>query len=123
MFLYFLDKNGNLSQIKNPLGKVQSFEYDKKNRVIEKKWNSGKITKYSYDGNANVIIKQDILNYKNKLSKTLTRTVEVIERDYNDSHREIAPLKPAEDGVILDTTGLSLEESIASIVKIVKENI
>ena len=39
---YFLDKNGNLSQIKNPLGKVQSFEYDKKNRVIEKKWNSGK---------------------------------------------------------------------------------
>ena len=48
---------------------------------------------------------------------------ELIERDYNDSHREIAPLKPAEDGVILDTTGLSLEESISSIVKIVKENI
>ena len=48
---------------------------------------------------------------------------ELIERDYNDSHREIAPLKPAEDGVILDTTGLSLEESIASIVKIIKENI
>ena len=48
---------------------------------------------------------------------------ELIERDYNDSHREIAPLKPAEDGVILDTTGLSLEESIASIVKILKENI
>ncbi len=67
---YFLDKNGNLSQIKNPLGKVQSFEYDKKKRVIEKKWNSGKITKYSYDDNANVIIKQDILNYKNKSNET-----------------------------------------------------
>lgn len=67
---YFLDKNGNLSQIKNPLGKVQSFEYDKKNRVIEKKWNSGKITKYSYDDNANVIIKQNILNYKNKSNET-----------------------------------------------------
>lgn len=48
---------------------------------------------------------------------------ELIERDYNDSHREIAPLKPAEDGVIIDTTGLSLEESIATIVKTVKENI
>ncbi len=48
---------------------------------------------------------------------------ELIERDYNDSHREIAPLKPAEDGVIIDTTGLTLEESIASIVKTVKENI
>ena len=63
---YYLDKNGNLSQIKNPLGKVQSFEYDKKNRVIEKKWNSGKITKYSYDDNANVIIKQNIINQQNQ---------------------------------------------------------
>ncbi len=48
---------------------------------------------------------------------------ELIERDYNDSHREIAPLRPAEDGVILDTTGLSLEDSVNSIIKIIKENI
>lgn len=48
---------------------------------------------------------------------------ELIERDYNDSHREIAPLKPAEDGVILDTTGLSLEESVNEIIKVIKENI
>lgn len=48
---------------------------------------------------------------------------ELIERDYNDSHREIAPLKPAEDGVILDTTGLSLEDSVSSIIKVIKENI
>lgn len=46
---------------------------------------------------------------------------ELIERDYNDSHREIAPLKPAEDSVILDTTGLSLEESINEIIRIIKE--
>lgn len=48
---------------------------------------------------------------------------ELIERDYNDSHREIAPLRPSEDGVILDTTGLSLDESVNSIIKIIKENI
>ena len=48
---------------------------------------------------------------------------ELIERDYNDSHREIAPLKPAEDGVILDTTGLSLEESVNEIIRIIKENV
>lgn len=48
---------------------------------------------------------------------------ELIQRDYNDSHREIAPLKPAEDGVILDTTGLSLEESVNEIIKTVKEKI
>ena len=44
-------------------------------------------------------------------------------RDYNDSHREIAPLKPAEDSVIVNTTGMSLEESINTIVKTVEEKI
>ncbi len=48
---------------------------------------------------------------------------DLIERDYNDSHREIAPLKPAEDGVIFDTTGYTLDESIKEIVKIIKEKI
>ena len=46
---------------------------------------------------------------------------ELIERDYNDSHREIAPLRPAEDSVTLDTTGLTLEESINEIIRIIKE--
>ncbi len=44
-------------------------------------------------------------------------------RDYNDSHREIAPLKPAEDSVIVNTTGMTLEESIATIVKTVEGKI
>lgn len=44
-------------------------------------------------------------------------------RDYNDSHREIAPLKPAEDSVIVNTTGMSLEESINTIVKTVEGKI
>lgn len=47
---------------------------------------------------------------------------DVIERDYNDSHREIAPLKPAEDSVLADTSGLTLEESIELIINIIKEN-
>ncbi len=46
---------------------------------------------------------------------------EMIQRDYNDSHREIAPLRPAEDSVCLDTTGLSLEESIDKLICIIKE--
>ena len=48
---------------------------------------------------------------------------DLIQRDYNDSHREIAPLKPAEDGVILDTTDLNLEESINAIIEIIKEKV
>ena len=46
---------------------------------------------------------------------------DLIKRDYNDSHREVAPLRPAEDGVILDTSGLTLDEAIASAVRIIKE--
>lgn len=44
-------------------------------------------------------------------------------RDYNDSHREIAPLKPAEDSVIINTTGLTLEDSVNAIINTVKEKI
>ena len=43
------------------------------------------------------------------------------ERDYQDSHREIAPLKPAEDSVILDTTDLTFEEVKNKIIELTKE--
>lgn len=45
------------------------------------------------------------------------------ERDYNDSHRAIAPLKPASDAILLDTSGFELEKSVALIIKTIKENI
>ncbi len=37
------------------------------------------------------------------------------QRDYNDSHRAIAPLKPAEGSVLVDTSELDLEQSINAI--------
>lgn len=48
---------------------------------------------------------------------------DLIKRDYNDSHREIAPLKPAEDGVIVDTTGMTFDESVQAIIDIIKERV
>ncbi len=44
-------------------------------------------------------------------------------RDYQDSHREIAPLKPAEDSFVADTTGKSLPQSVEMIVSVIKEKI
>lgn len=44
-------------------------------------------------------------------------------RDYNDSHREIAPLKPAEDSIMFDTTGNTLEQSVEQLLKMIKERI
>lgn len=46
---------------------------------------------------------------------------DLIERDYQDSHREIAPLKPAEDSIIVDTSEMPLDESIATVVNLIKE--
>ena len=48
---------------------------------------------------------------------------DVITRDYNDSHRETAPLKPAEDCVMVDTTELDFEQSVEKIISVIKENI
>lgn len=42
-------------------------------------------------------------------------------RDYNDSHREVAPLKQAEDAVLLDTTDLSFDEVVEAILQLTKE--
>ena len=48
---------------------------------------------------------------------------DMIERDYNDSHRAIAPLKQADDAVLCDTSNLTLEESIKLIISTIKDNI
>lgn len=47
---------------------------------------------------------------------------DVIKRDEQDSNRKVAPLKPASDAIIADTTGYTLDESIERIIKIIKEN-
>lgn len=46
---------------------------------------------------------------------------DVNERDYQDSHREIAPLKPSEDSVMADTSDLDLPQSTEMIIGIIKE--
>lgn len=46
---------------------------------------------------------------------------QVNQRDHNDMTRAAAPLKQAEDAVLVDTTGNTLEQSVAIITKIVQE--
>lgn len=43
------------------------------------------------------------------------------ERDYRDMNREIAPLKQAEDAVLLDTSDMNIEEVVNAIIRMVKE--
>ncbi|MBO5797991.1 MAG: (d)CMP kinase [Clostridia bacterium] len=44
-------------------------------------------------------------------------------RDYDDSHRAIAPLRPAEDAVQVDTTGYELEQSVERLAAVVQEKL
>ncbi len=46
---------------------------------------------------------------------------DMLERDHNDSTRAAAPLKPAEEAVFVDTTELSLDESIEKVCGLVKD--
>ena len=48
---------------------------------------------------------------------------EIQQRDYQDTHREIAPLKMARDSVKLDTSDLDIDGVIAAMRKIIGEKI
>ena len=49
--------------------------------------------------------------------------VDIKERDARDSSRDIAPLRPADDAVLLDNSGFSAEESFAAALAILKEKL
>ena len=48
---------------------------------------------------------------------------DVIARDYADSHRDIAPLKPADDAINVDTSGEDLEASVNKLLGIMRERL
>lgn len=46
---------------------------------------------------------------------------EIQERDYADTHRSAAPLRQAEDAVVLDTSALNFEESEQALLALIRE--
>ena len=48
---------------------------------------------------------------------------ETIQRDYNDSHRAAAPLKQADDAILIDNTDYDFEQTIEKMLAIVKEKL
>lgn len=45
------------------------------------------------------------------------------ERDFNDTNRKVAPLRPAEDAVIFDSTKLEFEQVVSELTNIIKEKL
>ena len=64
--------------------------------------------------------------YKELIAKGIDADYDTVlredkERDYNDSHRAVAPLRQAEDAWLCDTTQLTLEGSIQAVVEYIRE--
>ena len=58
--------------------------------------------------------------YKENVEKGITADLELLkkeiaERDYKDSHRAVSPLRPAEDAIHFDTTGVGIADVVAFI--------
>lgn len=66
--------------------------------------------------------------YKENIEKGINVPLEDIKaelekRDYIDSHREFAPLKQAEDAILLDTSYMSIQEVVDEVTRIVHEKV
>ena len=64
--------------------------------------------------------------YLENLERGLDADLEIIkkeieERDYQDTHREISPLKKAEDAIELDTSSLTLEEVVEQVLTLIQK--
>ncbi len=66
--------------------------------------------------------------YKELVEKGQTPDYEQVladirQRDYQDSHRAVAPLRQAEDAVLVDTSHLNLEESLEALKAVIREKV
>lgn len=63
----------------------------------------------------------DELLAKGQKAKYETVLKEIQQRDYQDTHREIAPLKMARDSIKVDTSEMDIQQAVAAIRQIVQE--
>ena len=71
----------------------------------------------------NASVSTDELIAKGQKANYATILKEIQQRDYQDTHREVAPLKMCRDSIKLDTSDMTIEEVVAEMRRIVKEKI
>ncbi len=71
--------------------------------------------KFYLDANVEERARRRWLEFREKgIEAGLQKTIEEVKkRDYDDSHRDIAPLKKAADAVVVDSSGLNIDEVVA----------
>ena len=60
---------------------------------------------------------------KGKQTDYATVLADIEQRDYQDTHRAVAPLRRAEDAILVDTSDIGIEESFALLKKTILEHI
>ena len=67
--------------------------------------------------NGNPVLMLQQINYE-RLEEI---AADIERRDYADMHREISPLKQAEDAILVDTSDMNIEEVVAKLTQIIEE--
>jgi len=67
-----------------------------------------------------------VRRYEENIQKGIKTTLEEVaedvrKRDYIDSHRDFAPLKPASDSVLIDTSFMSVSEAVDAVLKVIHD--
>ena len=60
---------------------------------------------------------------RGKQTDYATVLADIEQRDYQDTHRAVAPLRQAEDAILVDTSDIGIEESFALLKKTILEHI
>lgn len=63
------------------------------------------------------------LQQKGQPADFATVLADIERRDYQDTHREVAPLKQAEDAILVDTSNIDFDESFALLKRTILEHI
>lgn len=131
------DKMSSLASSISSIGSVRKFlldfqrDFAKENDIIMDGRDIGTVVlpsaniKIFLTASLEARAKRRYLEYQNKGYKDSYNEVleSIKQRDYNDSHREIAPLVPASDAIIVDTTEYTLDEVVDIILDIVKKSV
>jgi cytidylate kinase len=69
-----------------------------------------------------------VRRYEENLAKGIACTLDSVEedlrhRDYIDSHREFAPLKPAVDSILIDTSFMTVDEVVDRILEVAQKKV
>ena len=100
-------KARNLQLLKEEIFELKYFQ------KLKLKFSCGQMQKFA--------LKEDSCKLKKKGQKTSLKRIydEIVARDMNDLNRKIAPLKPAVNSVLLDTSYLDIEQAFNVIKKII----